>query len=316
MVRNTTKFMESAIVLSEELNFLRAAQILNISQPMLTRNVAELETSLGVLLFERNRRHVKLNAAGRAYVEQARLSLLYGERAFHAARQAGQHEGEVLYVGKSPYTDPALTSKLLSIQLPSHPHLRIELSSQYSYALVHELLAGGLDLAIATEPPESTLLTKVKIAEAPFYIAMSEEDELAEQPSLSLEAMTRRRWILFERRLHPPVYDSLLQLAEERKVTAAAIQHVTTPEEAYPFVADGTFIAFVVKAGALRLAHDGVTVRPLIERDFSLKTYLTSRSDNDSKTLSELVRAFMRKEADFHQNKQTSPGNMIANRSS
>jgi hypothetical protein len=79
---------------------------------------------------------------------------------------------------------------------------------------------------------------------------MSEEDELAEQPSLALEAMTRRRWILFERRLHPPVDDSLLQLARrKRKITAAAIQHVSAPEEAYPFVADGTFIAFVAKGG-------------------------------------------------------------------
>ena len=87
MARNTTKYMESVIVLSEELNFLRAAQILGISQPMLTRNIAELETSLGVPLFERDRRTVKINAAGRAYVEYARLSLLYGERAFQRSER-------------------------------------------------------------------------------------------------------------------------------------------------------------------------------------------------------------------------------------
>jgi hypothetical protein len=86
-----------------------------------------------------------------------------------------------------------------------------------------------------------------------------------------------------------------MQLAEERKVAPANIQHITTPEEAFPFVVDGSCIAFLVKAGALRLARNGVTVRPLNEVSLSLKTYLASRADNRSKVVSELVRAFMRK---------------------
>lgn len=295
MARNETKYMESVIALSEELHFTRAAQKIHISQPMLTRNIAELEEGLGFRLFERDRRNVSLNDAGRAYVEDARLALLYGERALQAARAVKQNAGVVVNVGKSPYTDPFLVSTLLSIQLPSFRRLRIELRSQFSYDLVHDLLAGKLDLAITTEPPESPLLTMVKVAESPFYIAMSEDDELAGYASVTLEEMADRCWILFERRLHPPLYDSVMQLAEERKVHPANIQHVTAPEEAFPFVADGSCIAFVVKAGALRIARNRVTVRPLIEKSLSLKTYLASRADNRSKVVSELVRAFMRK---------------------
>ena len=295
MARNEIKYMESVIALSEELHFTRAAQKIHISQPMLTRIIAELEEGLGFRLFERDRRNVSLNDAGRAYVEHARLALIYGERALQAARAVKQNADVVVNVGKSPYTDPFLVSTLLSIELPLFPRLRIELCSQFSYDLVHDLLAGKLDLAITTEPPESPLLTMVKVAESPFYIAMSEEDELAGYASLTLEEMADRCWILFERRLHPPLYDSVMQLAEERKVPPASIQHVTTPEEAFPFVADGSCIAFLVKAGALRIARNGVTVRPLIERSLSLKTYLASRADNRSKVVSELVRAFMRK---------------------
>ncbi len=295
MARNETKYMESVIALSEKLNFTRAAQMIHISQPMLTRNLAELEDSLGFRLFDRDRRNVCLNDAGRAYVEQARLALLYGERASQAARAVMQNADAVLHVGKSPYVDPFLVSTLLSVQLPLFPRLRIELSSQFSYDLIHELLSGKVDLAIANEPPQSPLLTTVKVAESPFYIAMSEEDELAGQPSVTLEAMADRSWILFERRLHPPLYDSVMQLAEERKVTAAKVQHVTAPEEAFPFVAEGSCVAFLVKAGAMRIARNGVTVRPLAERPLILKTYLASRADNSSKVLSELVRAYMTK---------------------
>jgi DNA-binding transcriptional LysR family regulator len=293
MARNESKYMESAIALSEELNFTRAAQKIHISQPMLTKNITELEASLGFQLFERDRRTVKLNNAGRAYIEPARLALLYGERAYQAARAAMQDADVVLHVGRSPYTDPFLISTLLSVNLPRFPHLRIELSSQFSYDLIHELIAGGLDLTFATEPPESPLLTTVKVAESPFYIAMSEDDELARHRSVTLEAMADRCWILFERRLHPPLYDAVMQAAEEKKVTPAKIQHVTAPEEAFPCVANGSCVAFLVKAGALRIARNGVTVRPLAEDTLSLKTYLASRADNQSKVVSELVRTFM-----------------------
>jgi hypothetical protein len=67
------------------------------------------------------------------------------------------------------------------------------------------------------------------------------------------------------------------------------------PEDAYPFIADGGALAFVVKSGAIRIARDGITVRPLAEDSLILRTYLASRADDDSKVMSELVRAFIRK---------------------
>jgi DNA-binding transcriptional LysR family regulator len=192
MAHNETKYMEAVVALSEELNFTRAAQKIHISQPTLTRNLAELESSLGFRLFDRDRKNVTLNDAGRAYVEQARLSLLYAERAFQAARAAMQNADVVLNVGRSPYTDPFLLSTLLSIRLPLFPQLRVELTSRFSCDLAHELLSGSLDLAIATEPPESPLLTTLKVTEAPFYIAMSNRDPLATSPAVTLDALADR----------------------------------------------------------------------------------------------------------------------------
>jgi DNA-binding transcriptional LysR family regulator len=306
MARNETKFMESAIALSEELNFTRAAKKIHVSQPTITKNITGLEKRLGFLLFERNNKNVKVTDACRAYVEQARLALLYGERAFQAARAAMQDVDVVLNIGRSPYTDPFLISTLLSVELPLFPRMRINLSSQFSCELVHEVLAGGLDLALVTEPPESPLLTTVKVAESSFFIAMSERDNLAKLSSITLDAMTDRCWILFERRLHPPVYDAIMQLAGERKVTPTKIEHITTPEEAFPFVANGSCVAFLVKAGALRIARNGVTVRPLVEDTLVLKTYLASRADNESRVASELVRGFMRKVSHLNKVKQLS----------
>lgn len=202
---------------------------------------------------------------------------------------------QTFHVGRTPYADPFLVSTLLSIQLPLYPRLKIDLASKFSVDIVHDLLGGLVDLALAHEPPESPLLTCVQVAEQPFYIAMTKSDHLASGPSVSLDQMNGRHWILFERHLHPPVYDAILQTATERGVHPLSIQHVITPGEAYPFVSDRSAVAFVVKAGALLMARNGVTVRPLNESEFRLRTCLVCRADDDSKIASEFVRAYMRK---------------------
>ena len=95
--------------------------------------------------------------------------------------------------------------------------------------------------------------------------------------------------------MHPPVYDSVMRLAREREIVPAKVHHIVVPEDAYPLIADAGAVAFVVKSGAIRIAREGITVRPLAEDSLILKTYLASRADEKSKAVSELVRAFMRK---------------------
>ena len=296
--------MESAIALAELLHFGRAARKLRISQPMLTKNIQDLEALIGGALFLRDRKHVVLSDAGRAYVQQARLSLSYGERAIQAARAVIQGMDETFHVGRTPYADPFLVSTLLSIQLPLFPRLKLVLASRFSIDLVSDLLAGVIDLAIANEPPESPLLTCVQVAELPFYIAMARREDLAQYSSVTLDQIAGRRWILFERQLHPPLYDAIIQAADQRGIRPLSIQHVTAPEEAFPFVADGSAIAFVLKAGALLVARNGVTVRPLNESTLQVRTCLVCRADDDSKIASEFVRAYMRKMPDKKKHQQ------------
>jgi DNA-binding transcriptional LysR family regulator len=304
MFKNDTKLMESVIALAEELHFGRAARRLRISQPMLTKNIQDVEALIGAPLFLRDRKHVVLSDAGRAYVQQARLSLIYGERAVQSARAVMQGTDQTFHVGRTPYADPFWVSALLSVQLPLFPRLKVDLVSKFSMNLIDDLLAGLIDLAIANEPPESPLLTCVQVAEQPFYIAMSKREELARHPAVSLDQMGGLRWVLFERQLHPPVYDAIINAATQRGVRPLSIQHVTAPEEAFPFVADGSAIALVVKTGALLLARNGVTVRPLNEPSLSVKTCLVCRADDDSKIASEFVRAYMRKMPDKKKHQQ------------
>ena len=199
-----------------------------------------------------------------------------------------------MYVGRSPHVDPFLVTLLSSVRLPLHPRLKIHLVSRYSNDLVHEVMDGTLDLAIVNEPNESAATTQVKVDETPFYAAMSNQDSEAQYRALDLNRLDGRELVLFERRLHPVLHDLFLERLEHSGARASGVEYVTAPEEAFPLVLNQC-VAVVVKAGALLLARNGVTVRPIQDDRFRLRTFLVSRADNDSRVLSELVRAFIRK---------------------
>lgn len=295
MARSELKQMEAAVAVAEELSFSRAAKRLHLSQPAVTKYIAELEDSLGVVLFLRDHHTVSLTEAGRAYVEEARIALLHAERAVQAARAAGRDVEMVLNIGRTPYADPFFTSMLLATRLPLFPRLKLNLSSGFSCDLAHDVLTGELDVAVVIEPPLSDLFTSLKIDESPLYIVMAREDELADYPSVGFHQLAEKRWILFQRQSHPPLYDLIQKRAQESKIMPSGLQHFMVPEEAIPLMSDSGGVVIVGKSGALRIARDGLTMRPLEDLKLVASTLLISRSDNDSKAISEFVRSFMRR---------------------
>lgn len=295
MARNELKYMEAAIAVAEELSFSRAAKRLHLSQPAITKQIAELEESLGVILFIRDHHVVSITDAGRAYVEEARIAVLHAERAVQTARAAGQDAEMILNIGRSPYTDPFFTSTLLATRLPLFPKMRLNLSSGFSCDLVHDVLSGELDIALVIEPPNSAMLTGLKIDESPFYVVMSQEDELANYPSLTMDQLAGKRWLLFQRGTHPPLYDLIRKSAQDLQIIPSALQHFMVPEEAIPLLHEPGGVVIVAKSGALRIARSGLTMRPLDETRLMMNTLLIARADNDSRVVSELVRNFMRR---------------------
>ncbi len=295
MARNELKYMEAAIAVAEELSFSRAARRLHISQPAITKQIAELEESLGVVLFLRDHHVVSLTDAGRAYVQEGRIALLHAERAVQAARAAGQDAEMILNIGRTPYADPFFTSTLLATRLPLFPRLRLNLSSGFSCDLAHDVLTGELDVALVIEPPDSGMLTSVTVEESPFYIVMSQEDELATYPSLTLDQLAGKRWVLFQRQSHPPLYDLIRKLTQELRIIPSGIQHFMIPEEAIPLLNEPGGVVIVPKSSALRIARAGLTMRPLDETKLLMNTLLIARADNGSQIVSELVRNFMRR---------------------
>lgn len=295
MVLPEIRLLQAAIVLAEELHFSRAAERLHIAQSTLSKQIFELEDLLGVRLFKRNHQIVELTDAGRLFIEEAREAVIHMERAVLSAKAASNGANEILNIGKSAYTDPFLVSMVLSVHLPFFPGMKIKLWSNYSNELAHQVIAGILDLALVTGVPNNPKLTVLKIADNPFYIALSVKDELAAHRELHLTDMRDRNWILLGRHANAHLYDTIQLLASEKDVRIGEIHPFTSSEEAAELIREHNGLAFLPKMAAWRIARDGITMRPLAEDSLRLITNLAMRADSKSRLINEFVRATGRK---------------------
>jgi len=290
-----TRFLLAAVILAEELSFTGAAKRLKMSQSGVSRRLNELEERCGFKLFNRDHANVVITDAGRAFVEEAKLSIFHDERAIESGKSANAGIESHLTIGRSPYLDPMIISTLFSIQLPLYPNLVLQMQSDFSPDLIYGLLTGKLDLALAASPSPNPKITMVKITESPFYIAIPENHPLASKDFLTLEDMRDCTWIVFDRKVHPMLHDAICRRATEQKVAYKNNQNVLSADEAFQLVAENVGIAFLTKASALRTRRPGISVRPLVDKELRVELWLASRADNKSKLASEFVRAFMKR---------------------
>ena len=289
------RLWQAAILLSEELSFSRAADRLHIVQPTLSKQILELEQQLGFPLFLRNSQSVRMTDAGEQFVQEAREVVFHAERAMSLARSAALGAQSVIHVGKSPYVDPYLISTLSAVTLPLYPGIQMQFSSLLAPELEQRLLVGKLDLAIITSPSDTPKLTRTELARAPLYVAMCTSNSLARKYEIAIRDLHLTDWIMFERHVHPAVYDKVFSIAEHEQVHRGQLQHVMTADEAAQMLHEGQRVAILTRNGAWRIAEHGITIRPLVDESLVLKTYLVMRSDNDSRMLSQFTRAYAKR---------------------
>lgn len=290
-----TRYLLAAVALAEELSFTGAAKRLKMSQSGVSRRLNELEHRCGFRLFNRDHAKVVITEAGRAFVEEAKLSLIHDERAIESGKAANEGVESHLTIGRSPYLDPMITSTLFSVRLPLYPNLVLHMQSEFAPELVHGLLTGRLDLALIAHPSPNRKLTMTKITEAPFYIAIPENHPLVSKDVLTLEDLRGCTWIVFDRKVHPVLHDMISRRAAEEGVAYRNNQNVLAADEAFQLVAENVGIAFLTMASALRMKRPGIAVRPLLDKELRVELYLVSRADNRSKLASEFVRAFVKR---------------------
>ena len=294
------RHLNAVIALGEELNFTKAALRLNLTQSALSRQITEIEKQLTFRLFTRDNRRVvrvELTDAGRVFVQEARSSLSYMERAFHLARAAHDGAENILVIGHSHEADKAWVSDLLAVRLPLYPKLTIRLISQFSIELVRSVLAGELNLALVMVPPEDSQITAVPFALTPLYVVFPENHAAAQKEHVVLQDFAKDEWILFARRVHPIVHDAIMDAARREGIAPKHAHDIIAPQEALHLVSEHVGVAILTKPAAFGFGAEGVVVKPLSDTSLCFQTYVIMRADDDSRLANEFVRSFLRRYA-------------------
>lgn len=287
------KLLQAAIVLSEVRNYSRAARRLGIQQPTLTKWIVELERFIGFRLFLRSTQYVEPTDACRRLVQEAKESVFHAERGVQLARATEKGAQAVLHLGKSQYVDPYLVSMLTSVTLPLFPNFQLALTTLNSQELEQEVLLGKLDLAIIAGASEDHKITQIELARTPFYIVLPESIPMALEFEITLKQLEGRKWSLFQRNIHPVLYDSILRVAADDGISYMSMNNVATAEEAAQLLYAGiSEVAFLTRAGAWRIARNGLTMRPLKDARLWLASNLIARADNASRLVREFNRTF------------------------
>jgi DNA-binding transcriptional LysR family regulator len=285
----------AALTLAEELNFTVAAERLRITQPALSKQIAELESRVGYTVFRRDQKRVELTDAGQVLLVGLRDSMALLEKSIRLARSTHEDVQPVVTIGHSPYGDPSLVSAIIAIHLPLYPNLRLRIESMFAYDLAHRVLASELDLAIISEPPKTPLLTLVPLAVNPLYVAMPSDHPAAGYGRLELGNFGDVGWMIFPRKAHPLIYDRVFESARQASVSPVELHHYVAPQEVVQLIGENFGVAFVSEAAARQIRSDIIVVRPLADTSLQVTSYLALRADESSRLINEFGRAFLRK---------------------
>ena len=190
--------LQYLVAVAEHRHFGRAAEACFVSQPSLSAQIAQMEAVLGVKLFERDPRGVRLTRAGEALVPEARATLAACDQLCQLARSSGAPLTGPLRLGVIPTVGPYLLPRVLPAVHEAYPELQLFLREDRTAQLVEQLQAGKLDLLMLAVDIDLGGLATLPLFSDPFLVAVSEQDDLARLDEVRLSDLDGRDMLLLE----------------------------------------------------------------------------------------------------------------------
>jgi LysR family hca operon transcriptional activator len=184
------------VAVAEEGSLTNAAQRrLHTAQPSLSRQIRDLELEVGVKLLERGARGIELTAAGRTFLDHARLALLQVEAAGDAARRAAQPAKAVFVIGFLTGAEVMWLPEVLRILREEQPGIEITLSSQSSPDLAGALMRGKVDVAFLRREAQAPGLTFRFLIKEPLVAVLPKNHRLAANKEIKPQDLVGETYI-------------------------------------------------------------------------------------------------------------------------
>lgn len=279
------------VAVGEEQHYGRAASRLRVAQPALSRQIQDLEEELGFKLFDRLPRGVKLNSAGKLFLEDARRILQeLGEAALRASRVARGHSG-TLRVGFTENSCwrgvvPESFRRFRELQ----PDAELQLRPLASVEQIEAIRAGRLDTGFVNFMPKSDPdLDQLLVAIQHLELAAPEGHPLTRLKKLHLRDLTDAPFVWFPRWPSPAFYDRLMHECYRGGLKSPRIvQEGLNEATILSLVSSGLGVGWVLGTARWR-CPETVVVLPVIDLKMPLTLALAWRRDNTSPLLANFV---------------------------
>lgn len=248
------------VAVGEDEHYGRAAQRLRVAQPALSSQIQDLEREIGVQLFDRLPRGVRLSAAGKVFLEDCRRILQDVNEAAVRAERAARGMIGMLRLG---FTESASWHGVVPDSLRefrrTHPETELQLSSLISLDQVEAVRSGRLDAGFVYVTTSDPQIAQLSVASHQVVLAMPRRHRVSRLKRLLLRDLVETDFVWFTRRQHPANYDRLLRACSRGGLTNPRIvQEAVDQATMLSLVSCGLGVAFVTDATRWRCPKEVV----------------------------------------------------------
>lgn len=279
------------VAVAEEENFRRAAHRLNLTQPAVSRQIQDLESELGVKLFERTHQRIRLSEPGRLYFHEAKRILADLENAGRMALLANQGEAGTLHIA---FNSVAARHNIVPASFHrfrmQYPHVELKLSYLTSTRQLEELRAATIDAGFLMNRPQSSPVDfkSTKIASDDYILAMPNKHPLASRRHIRLSELTQAPFIVSPRASSPAMHDTFIAACMSSGFSPNIVQEVENEQTMLSFIAMGMGIS-IVHSSARQSLPSGVLLKKVGGLSIPSNLELVWQANNRSSILKRFV---------------------------
>ncbi|MDJ1639879.1 LysR substrate-binding domain-containing protein [Streptomyces pakalii] len=279
------RHLNAFLAVAEELHFGRAAKRLQMAQPPLSQQIRRLEKELGVQLFHRNTRSVRLTSAGETFLEPVRTVLDDLDTAVRAARSAGIGEYGRVTIGFAGASSHETLPRLTRAVRAAHPGLELVMTGQtYANTALSRVAEGSLDLGFVRLPVARPGVAHRVIDEEELVCALPSDHPLARREAVPLDVLAGEPFVSFPANSGSTVRDAMTGACENAGFTPRIVQEAPDSYTILALVAAGVGVTLTVTS-VQHIQQNGLVYRPLAGPAVRLRAALAWRADNPSAAL-------------------------------
>jgi LysR family transcriptional regulator, benzoate and cis,cis-muconate-responsive activator of ben and cat genes len=252
-------------------NFTRAAELMHIAQPPLSRQIQLLEEELDVQLILRNSRPLRLTEAGRLFYEQSLQVLHRVDEMKNTARQVGRNHRQSISIAYVPSTLYGGLPMLIRMFRQRYPDTDVHLVDLGSIEQISQLKSGRIDLGFGRIRSNDNSVARTVLREERLVLAIPPAWPLAaDKGSVNLEDLEHGKLIVFPKEPRPSFADHVLGMLHEKGIKLAEVHEVRELHAALGLVAAEVGLCIVPAAARLRsdlvyrLIADKMATSPII----------------------------------------------------